>query len=223
MLLCQVVAGDGSLDTLDRLIAAVFVAFAADGLSALTMLSSHPLQHVEPVLSVNKLSRVSLEIKCAAFELVRRECDHRGSRLGLRVLGVELVRAHELIVGSHPEPSPVIMLPRYGPEGSLQLLETLSLVNELFGKLFRWQNNHWLPNWDRPAVSADSFSTPRGGRASVRFLIFRIVCLAVIFLLRIDACFLVLSFLLKPHRLFFPLLQFKEKVRNVAFAFVLHV
>ena len=119
MLLCQVVAGDGSLDTLNRLKAAAFVAFAADGLLALTMLSPHPLQHVEPVLSVNKVSRVSLEIERATFELVRRKGDHRGSRLGLCELRVELVRAHELIVGSHPEPSPVIMLPGYSPEGSL--------------------------------------------------------------------------------------------------------
>ena len=119
MLLCQVVAGDGSLDTLNRLKAAAFVAFAADGLLALTMLSSHPLQHVEPVLSVNKVSRVSLEVERSTLELVRREGDHRGSLFGLRVLRVELVRPHELIVGSHPYLSLVIMLPGYSPEGSL--------------------------------------------------------------------------------------------------------
>ena len=102
------------------------------------MLSSHSLEHVEPVLSVNKVGRVSLEIERTAFELVVREGDHRGSRVSLRVLWIELVRSHELIIGSHPDPSLVIMLPRYGPEGSLQLLESLSLVNELFGELFRW-------------------------------------------------------------------------------------
>ena len=119
MLLCHVVASDGSLDTLDRLIAVFFVAFATDGLLALTMLSSHPLQHVESVLSVNKVGRVALEIERTTFELVPRECDHRGSCVSLCVLGVELVRAHELIIRSHPDASLVIMLPRYSPERSL--------------------------------------------------------------------------------------------------------
>ena len=188
------------------------------------MLSSNPLQHVEPVLSVNKVGRVALEIERTAFELVPREGDRRGSCVSLCELRVEFVRAHELIIRSHPEPSLVIMLPRYGPEGRLQLLESLSLVNELFGELFRWQDDHWLPDRDRPAVSAYTFSTsPRSGRGCVGVLIFSIIRFAVIFLLRIDACFFVLLFLPEPHRFFFALLQLSEKVRNVTLALVLHV
>ena len=174
------------------------------------MLCSHPLQHVKPVLSVNKVGRISLEIERAAFELVRREGDHRSSRLGLCVPRVELVRSHELIVGSHPNPSRVIMLPGYGPEGRLMILDSLALVNELFGEPFGWQDDHWLPGWDWPAVSPHCFTIGLGsGRASVRFLIFTLVCLAVIFLFRINACFFVLLFLSAPQCLFFPLLQLR--------------
>ena len=37
-------------------------------------------------------------------------------------------------------------------ENALQLLECLTFVNEIFGELFRWQDENGLPEWDRFAI-----------------------------------------------------------------------